>query len=89
MTPGERDEVRRIAAGLFACEPHAATTMDGLIKLCNAVLRYVPAGVAVDPCVVVDRDVVVIVLADIPYSPADARRLAHAINAAADAAEED
>lgn len=89
MTPAERDEVLRIAAGFFACEPKDALTMAGMIKLCNAVLRYVPPGDAADIEVSRSFDAVVIDIREgSAYSPAGARSLAHALHAAADAAEE-
>ena len=101
MTPGERDEVLRIAAGFFACEPKDALTLAGMIKLCNAILRYVPPGDAAAPAGFTLQPVAA--TADTPASvvtvspkgrfwPLDvemARQMGAAYMAAADAAEED
>ena len=106
MTPGERNEVRRIATielELAKERGHVDRCRCDACKLAATVLRYVPSGDAEEalerdrenPSLDAirssfeDGDVVMVYgLDDGPLSPADARLLAHALHAAADAAEE-
>ena len=99
MTPAERDEVRRIAAETIDAEgPHC--DKPWLVDLARAVLRYVPPGDATtdgvpwtvgSPSIAADRaegSVLVNGVCGFAFTPDAARTLAHAIHAAADAAEE-
>lgn len=78
MTPAERDEVRRIAQDSTAIGGADVNECD-VNALARAVLRYVPAGDASDSGVASEW---------VAAFPHKARRLAHALHAAADAAEE-
>ena len=102
VTPAERDEVRGLADRHLAYHPGGLSTCTDCANA-HAVLRYVPPG-DVDEALERDREnpsldvirssfedgdaVMVYGLDDEPLSPADARLLAHALHAAADAAEE-
>lgn len=97
MTPAERDEVRGTAAMRACCEQGAGVLVSCGSDTCvmaRAVLRYVPPGDAAAPhpwhvrhdgcdMVAITLDALVVAM-----EPDVARRLAHAIHAAADAAEE-
>jgi hypothetical protein len=93
VTPGERDEVRQMAAELLSAA--ATYSSVSLPQMCAAILRYVPPGDAAAPSpwrvrhdgcgmVAITFDALVVAM-----EPDAARRLAHAMYAAADAAEED
>lgn len=79
MTPAERDEVRAIAADNAKRRGHADACDCDRCRHDRAVLRYVPAGDATDSGVASEW---------VAAFPHKARRLAHALHAAADAAEE-
>ena len=94
MTPAERDEVRRIAQDSTAIGGADVNECD-VNALARAVLRYVPAGDVYDCGIeIFARGVLIPVnAADLRngmwwHSPATARVRAHALHAAADAAEE-
>lgn len=92
MTPAERDEVRRIATWVDdMCSSPVGLSSAQVLILASAVLRYVPPGDAVEPSIVTfavgDKTLVSLHLTGTAL-PAAARRLAHALHAAADAAEE-
>ena len=99
MTPAERDEVRRIAAETIDAHTlrHSQTGATlpcacGSCLAARAVLRYVPPGCAADPAVTSapsqawGRAISVAACRRVP--PREAQAIAHAIHAAADAAEE-
>lgn len=91
MTPAERDEVRQVAQLVIdAIESSPLERMMG-----RAVLRYVPPGDAPNETMWTIRIVrhqrgaiIEITGDDAVCAPDSARRFAHAIHAAADAAEE-
>ena len=90
MTPAERDEVRRRASDRLADHSMATVTSDERCACdrCDddrAVLRYVPPGDAADSS---GRDAWIAMHLTGSAKPDAARRLAHALHAAADAAEE-
>ena len=95
MTPAERDEVRAIAADNAKRRGHADDCDCDRCRHDRAVLRYVPAGDVYD-CGIENYGQAVLVpvnAADLRngmwwHSPATARVRAHALHAAADAAEE-
>lgn len=97
MTPAERDEVRRRASDRLADHSMATVTSDERCACdrCDddrAVLRYVPPGDATDPAVTSapsqawGRAISVAACRRVP--PREAQAIAHALHAAADAAEE-
>lgn len=97
MTPAERDEVRRRASDRLVNHSMATVTSNERCPCdrCDddrAILRYVPPGNASDPSVAsAERSrstPYVLSAASGVLDPSEARRLAHAIHAAADAAEE-
>ena len=87
MTPDERDAIRSFAAAkLDLC---SGSECGVECRAYRAILRYVPAGDGADLSITVDRYAVVVSLSEgIACSPTGARNLAHALHAAADAAEE-
>lgn len=96
MTPAERDEVRRRASDRLADHSMATVTSDERCACdrCDddrAVLRYVPPGDAADSSIVpyaAGRDAWIAMHLTGSAKPDAARRFAHALHAAADAAEE-
>lgn len=97
MTPAERDEVRGMATMRACCsdatpDPCSSDTC----VLARAVLRYVPAGVAAHRDVrplPVESDLPpsfrrIVAIGGVHLQPDGARAAAHALNAAADAAED-
>ena len=95
MTPAERDEVRLIAQSSLAAHANCRRLADGPCTCDDcagwrAIVRYVPPGDASDIEVSRSLDAVLIDIREgSAYSSAGARSLAHALHAAADAAEED
>ena len=94
MTPAERDEVRGLAERHIAYHPGSLRTCTDCLNA-RAVLRYVPPGDAPNETMWTIRivrhqhgAVIEITGDDAVCAPDSARRFAHAIHAAADAAEE-
>lgn len=99
MTPAERDDVREVAQ-IQIDHHHSAPVVSQAGKagcrctecmLARAVLRYVPPGDAADSSIVpyaAGRDAWIAMHLTGSAKPDAARRLAHALHAAADAAEE-
>lgn len=84
MTPAERDEVRRRASDRLADHGMTTVTSDERCACdrCDddrAVLRYVPPGV----CIEIDTKAL-----PVEFATVGIRNAAHALHAAADAAEE-
>lgn len=100
MTPADRDEVRALADRALDHQDHMSECPCGACKVARAVLRYVPPGDATtdgvpwtvgSPSIAADRaegSVLVNGVGGFAFTPDAARTLAHAIHAAADAAEE-
>ena len=92
MTPAERDEVRRLAECGLEHQDHMSECPCDECKISRAVLRYVPPGDATDPAVTSapsqawGRAISVAACKRVP--PREAQQIAHALHAAADAAEE-
>ena len=91
MTPAERDEVRGLAERHLAYHPGSLRTCTDCLNA-RAVLRYVPPGDAADSSIVpyaAGRDAWIAMHLTGSAKPDAARRLAHALHAAADAADGD